>query len=266
MLAEWGYTPVPGPNLEARHPHGYLAGTAEARTADLTWALTAPEIDAVWIARGGYGCVHCLPFLPWPRIAPRPVIGFSDVTSLLLALSQNTRAVGIHAPTLDNLAEGTDAASREALRELLANGGETGFEGRAAVEPGIAVEGPVLGGNLCVLASLAGTPWALQAEGALLVLEDVGEPAYRLDRMVTQLLASGDLDGVRAILLGEFLDCPVPEGLGYTLEELLIALFAPLGVPVVTGLPVGHGQANRPWYYSGWGRLAGGVLRISPPL
>ncbi|EYF02460.1 Muramoyltetrapeptide carboxypeptidase [Chondromyces apiculatus DSM 436] len=265
LLEAWGYVPVLGPNLRAQHR--YLAGTAEERGADLRWALTSPDVDAVYVARGGYGCVHLLPGIPWAEVVPgRMVVGFSDVTALLLALHQRTQAVAVHAPTLGYLATKSDAATREAVREVLAGGRETVLRGevRAEVRGGgtEGVEGPVLGGNLCVLASLAGTRWRLQAEGALLVLEDVNEAPYRLDRMVVQLVESGALSGVRAVLLGEFVGCAAPAEAGWTLEELLVDLMAPLGVPIVTGVGVGHGPRNLPFFYGGQGLLEGGVLRV----
>ena len=276
LLEAWGYVPVLGPNLRAQHR--YLAGTAEERGADLRWALTSPDVDAVYVARGGYGCVHLLPGIPWEEVVPgRMVVGFSDVTALLLALQQRTQAVAVHAPTLGYLATKSDAATREAVREVLAGGRDTvlrgemrgemrgeerGGESEGGGKAGV-VEGPVLGGNLCVLASLAGTRWRLQAEGALLVLEDVNEAPYRLDRMVVQLVESGALSGVRAVLLGEFVGCASPAEAGWTLEDLLVDLMAPLGVPIVTGVGVGHGPRNLPFFYGGQGRREGGVLRVA---
>lgn len=264
LLEQWGYEVVTGPNLHAQHR--YTAGPPEVRAADLIWALTAHDIHAAYIARGGYGHVHCLPRIPWGEVAPRPVIGFSDATALLLALSQRTEAIAIHAPTLDKLATKTEPATQEAVRRVLSleRKEEVELRGERVHGGDGDVEGTVLGGNLCVLASLAGTPWQLRAEGALLVLEDVDEAPYRLDRMVTQLVESGCLRGVRAILLGELLRCAAPKGAAWTVQELLVDLFAPLGVPIVTGVPVGHGPANMPWYVGGQGHLAGGVLRVRP--
>ncbi|AKT40488.1 peptidase S66 [Chondromyces crocatus] len=263
LLKAWGYVPVVGPNL--RSQHRYLAGTVKQRAADLVWALTSRDVDAVYVARGGYGCVHCLPAIPWAEVVPgRLLLGFSDVTALLVALGQRTGVTGVHAPTLDKLATKTDAETQAAVQRLLAEGGEVTLPGRLVSGQADAVEGPVVGGNLCVLASLIGTPWQVQADGALLVLEDVDEAPYRLDRMVTQFLESGALARVRAVLLGEFTRCTVPREAGWTLEELLVELVEPLGVPVVCGVGVGHGPHNLPWYFGGRGRLAGGVLQVRP--
>lgn len=262
LLTGWGYEVVPAPHLGARHR--YLAGTVEERSADLAWALTAPDIDAVWMGRGGFGSAHCLPFLPRLDGPPRLLIGCSDATALLVALSGEDGVLGVHGPTVEKLAS-TDEATQRAVGDLLLHGGPVELSGRLVLGSDAEIDGPVLGGNLCMLASLAGTPWQLAAAGSLLVLEDVAEPAYKLDRMITQLRAAGCLDGVRAVLLGEFLKCPVPEGADYTVEEILVDLLSPLGVPIVIGLPVGHGTANHPWYYGGHGRLADGVLKISPP-
>jgi len=124
------------------------------------------------------------------------------------------------------------------------------------------VEGPVVGGNLCMLASLAGTPWALNTDGAILVLEDVGEPPYKLDRMITQLQLSGALSGVQAVVLGHFTGCSAPEDADWRLQDLLVDLLEPLGVPIWSGLPVGHGSENHPWYHGGRGHLSDGGLRV----
>ncbi len=97
----------------------------------------------------------------------------------------------------------------------------------------------------------------------MLLLEDVGEPHYKLDRLVTQLRNSGALRGVRGIALGEFSACAAPADANWSTEDLLAELLAPLGVPVIAGLPVGHGPANRPWYYAGRGRLHPEGLRVA---
>lgn len=261
LLADWGYEVVPAPHLGARHR--YLAGTVEERAGDLAWALTAPDIDAVWMGRGGFGSAHCLPFLPRLTGPPRPLFGCSDGTALFLAFRHEPAVQCIHGPTIQKLAS-TDEATQRAVCDLLRSAAPVELPGRLALGSDTAFEGPVLGGNLCMLATLAGTPWQLSARDALLLVEDVAEPAYKLDRMVTQLRAAGCFDGLRAVLLGEFLNCPLPTGADYTVDELLVDLFSPLGVPVVSGLPVGHGTANHPWYYSGPGRFAGGVLTVSP--
>lgn len=257
LLAEWGYVPVEGRHLHDQHK--YTAGHASDRAADLQWALQADGIDAVWIARGGFGCAHCFPFLDWAAVRKRLVIGFSDVTAFLYAVSARTPATAVHGPNLDRLAKVSDQ-SREAVRALLREPSPSRWKVERFSSAPEEITGRLIGGNLAVLASMVGTPWQVNMDGSLLLLEDVGEPGYRLDRLLTQLLQSGSLKGVRAVLLGEFLRCPLPNGMapGDFFAELLHGV----NIPVFTGLPIGHGEMNLPWYYGAQGRLSGGYLEL----
>ena len=155
LLRAWGYTVVEGDHVRDRHL--FNAGTADARSADLVWALSDPAIDAVWLARGGYGCVHCLPALRQRQFDDRPVVGCSDATALFCALSQTGHTGLIHGPVLETLATGVDEASRLRLRALLSGAPLDPIRGQHLCGPRVPVSGPLVGGNLCVLASLAGT-------------------------------------------------------------------------------------------------------------
>ena len=259
LVRGWGVELVEGPHLASRHR--YTAGTAVERGADLAWALTAPGLDAVWVARGGYGTVHLLDDLPWSEMDGRLVLGFSDATALFCAMAHHGVGGGVHGPVLYSLADHVDEDTQRAVRAAL-----TGRPVRLPAEqisgPERAVEGRVVGGNLCMLGSLAGTPWALRSEGCILVLEDVAEVPYRIDRLLTQLRHSGGLEGVAAVVLGSFTGCDAPDGADWTLRDVLLELLEPLGVPIWSGLPVGHGSQNHPWYHGGVGRLEGGGLSV----
>ena len=258
LLERWGYRAVRGEHLYRRHR--YNAGSLAERSADLNWALSAPDLDAVWLARGGYGCVHCLPALPAMLPRDRPLIGLSDATSLLSALHRRGHTQLLHGPMVEGLVTRMDDTSRDAVHRWLEAGAATPLPVEPLCgQPG-PVSGPLVGGNLTVLASIAGTPWSLRAEGAIVLLEDVGETAYRLDRSLTQLIASGGLAGARAIVLGEFVRCPVPEHGGFRLEEVLRDLLLPLGLPVFHHAPFGHGSRNIAWRYGSIATLADGRL------
>ncbi len=250
VVRSWGYELIEGQELFAKAR--YTAGSVAQRSADLNWALTAPDIDAVWFARGGFGTAHLLPLVPWQQLDGRPVIGFSDATALLNGLRQRGLPA-IHGPVLQTLSNDAfgapgavlvDDASRRALQDLLGAGKLPDLPGELLCGPARPVRGPLVGGNLTVLASLAGTPWALRAQGAILLLEEVGEAPYRVDRLVTQLQQSGALAGVLGVALGDFLD---PRTDAADMRAVLRELLAPLGVPVVVGLPVGHGAGNVAW-------------------
>ena len=129
---------------------------------------------------------------------------------------------------------------------MLLEGGPVHLPGAQVAGPVGRVEGPLVGGNLCVLASLAGTPFALSARGCILLLEEIGERPYKVDRLVTQLHRSGALDGVRGVALGQFIAPRNDADAGIDMVEVLCDLLSPLGVPVVAGLPIGHGQRNAP--------------------
>ena len=241
----WGLVPVLAPNLGKRHR--YLAGRDEARLADLVWALSHPDLDAAWLARGGYGLTRLLPRIPWDQLPQRPVIGFSDASALFSALWRLGRPCAVHGPVLQSLADHADSRSRRALKALLLQGAGACWRGRAIL-PG-SVRGPLIGGNLCTLASGAGTAHSLRSRGCILLLEDIGEPPYRLDRLLTQLLASGALEGVAGLALGSFVGCHGSGDPELAAADLLAGDLADLAIPLLADLPVGHGPQNHafPW-------------------
>lgn len=268
VLASWGYRPLVGKHVLA--VAGHTAGTVAQRRADLRWAMTDPEVEAIWFARGGFGSMHLLEDLIRltrdPAAVPnRPVLGFSDATAFLAALYRehslatdmahlvSRGLMGIHAPVVTALGDRTAPDVLERVRDLLQGG--RGF--RADVDhvsgPRRSVSGPFVGGNLAMLAALAGTPHALRSHDAIMVLEDVGEPVYRLDRMVTQLQLSGGLMGVQAFALGSF--SAVPGERDQHAESFMEQRLAQFGVPVVVGVPVGHDPSNEPWIYGQVGSL-----------
>jgi muramoyltetrapeptide carboxypeptidase len=247
-------------------PERYLAAPDEVRLAHLVEALTSPDYAAVWMVRGGYGLTRLLTPLRerLPKTLPhRPILGFSDVTALFSALDGRTGPL-VHAPVLHALPV-TDEASRQALFHLLAGGTPEPLEGETWV-PGEA-EGRLVGGNLAMFAALCGTEHQLDARGAILVLEDIGEAPYRLDRMLQQLDGTGFFSGVHGIALGEFTACDPPAGSAWSLRDVLLDRFARLNVPVVAGLPIGHGSANRPFVWGAAARLARNRLEwsLAPP-
>lgn len=239
----WGWEPLPGRFCRGRC--GYLSGTDEERLADLNQALRSPENDAVWCLRGGYGTMRILDRVDWGALVerPRPLIGFSDNTALHLAL-HHRGVVSFHGPhpATPELTE----FSRAGLLRVLTRAEPAGVlplpdggAARARTLVGGRAEGPLVGGNLALLAALAGTPYGVRAEGAVLFVEDVGEAAYRVDRMLSQLLLSGALDGVAGVVVGAFTESPDEEGLPDAMEVIADRLGG-LGVPMASGFPFGH--------------------------
>ncbi|APZ42109.1 S66 peptidase family protein [Acidihalobacter ferrooxydans] len=264
LVKSWNHQIVFGRHVFARNH--YNAGTPAERVEDLIWAMTAPEVDVVWMARGGYGQAHGLPHLPFERFLDKLVIGYSDATALLAALHQSpNNSKLIHGPMVEKLATDVDEQTRDWIRGQLAGRHADALQGTSVDRaPSAPIYGTVVGGNLTVLASLLGTPWGIRPKDAILLLEDIDEPAYRIDRSITQLILSGAFENVRAVGFGEFTRCPVPDEANYTLQNILSDLLAPLDIPVVHGLQFGHGARNQPWVYGSKAKLDQTTLSFIP--
>jgi muramoyltetrapeptide carboxypeptidase len=236
------YRPLYGADLFARTR--YLAGDDRRRLAELDAALADGAVRAVFVARGGYGSMRLLPRLALDGGAPgKPLVGFSDVTALHLALQAAGR-VSVHGPVVTQLGtQPVEVAAR--LFHLLESATEPApaLAGTPLVS-GV-VEGPLVGGNLSLVTRLLGTAWLPPLEGAVLLLEDVGERPYRLDRMWTHLALAGVFARVRGLVLGEFAQCEEPEA-DYTGAEVVADLAREAGLPCVADLPIGHGTVNVP--------------------
>ncbi len=262
VLRGWGLDVVEGRHLRHTHPDlGYLAGPDEDRAADLTEAWLDPEVAAVLCGRGGYGVPRLLDLLDWARLgraAPKPLVGFSDVTPLLHALGTRLGVQGVHGPAVTGIGDG-DVASNDRLRRLLFADGPDPILGRDLVPlvPGVA-EGPLVGGNLALIASSIGTGDLLPARDAVVVLEDVDEYPFRLDRVLTQVLRSGWLDGAGAVVLGGFTNCGDPA----QHRALVLDRLGGLGVPVLAGAPIGHDRTNLAFWMGEHAVVTDGVLSV----
>jgi len=232
-----GWEPVVGAHVLARR--GYLAGRDEERLGDLQRALDDPAIDGVWCLRGGYGVMRLLASLDVTALVARrkPVIGFSDITALHAALGRCAGLATYHGPTARGAL--SDFSRASLMRAVVQGGDPCGVanEGRTIV--GGRARGRLVGGNLALLAALAGTPFAPDYDGAILVLEDVNEPAYRIDRMLTQLALSGALARCAGLVFGAFTEAP-DDAPADDLDRLLDEVGARVGVPCIAGAPVGH--------------------------
>ncbi|WP_431907027.1 S66 peptidase family protein [Micromonospora carbonacea] len=247
LLTGWGLRPVPAAHAYARR--GYLAGADELRAADLNAAFADPQVRGVICTRGGYGAQRIVDAIDMAAVRrdPKVVAGFSDITAVQLALWRGARLAGVHGPGAAWRDERTPLRSAESLHAALmttapvtvaAVPGEETFGVRV---PGRAT-GTLLGGNLCLLAATLGTADMPDLTGAVLLVEDVQEPPYKVDRMLTQLRRSGALDGLAGVAVGQFTDCA--DGWDTTVVDVLTDRLGDLGVPVLGGLPIGHGHAQ----------------------
>lgn len=242
LLRGWDLDPVVAPHVLDRHGEfDYLAGTDADRAADLQAAWCDPSVDAVLCARGGYGAQRMVDLLDWDAMraaGPKVFVGFSDITVLHQAFANRLGLVTLHGPAAAGIDFLKHARAQEHLKATLFAPESV----RALVSDGTALvagraRGVTLGGCLSMLASDLGTPHAHDgARGGLLLIEDVGERAYRIDRMLTQLLRSGWLDGVTGIALGSWVKCGPHDEVRAVLADRL----GGLGVPVVEEFGFGH--------------------------
>ena len=235
-----GLEPVVYPSARLRS--GFLAGPDADRLRDLQSAFDDPAVDGVWALRGGYGTMRIVDGLDLRRQLrdPVPFVGFSDNTTLHVR-HRTLGVVSFHGPHPGgDFPPEAEAAFRKVLFSHALSGplpaAPEGSSPRTLV--GGEARGRLFGGNLAVLAALCGGPDRLDARGSILFLEDVGEPAYRVDRMLTQLSRAGVLDGVAGLAFGRFSDCP--DGEEEAVAEVLRSTAERVGAPAVTELPFGH--------------------------
>ena len=249
-----GHEVVFGPNH--RRVHGYLAGTDEERAADLQWALSEPGIDMVHALCGGYGVARLHPLVDWEGVGdPRIVCGFSDITALHLALAAHAGWVSFYGPNFLRFTRKKDELTKE-TEEWFHRAFQPEPLGRVFEDPedpyvltvgeGVA-EAPLAGGCLTLLAASIGTPFEFDAEGHVLMVEDLFTETYLVDTALNHLLRAGKLDGIAGFVFGTNVDLKpltVPEDPGsmLSIEEILDELIAPLGVPAIANVPVGHGK------------------------
>jgi muramoyltetrapeptide carboxypeptidase len=222
----------------------YLAGDDARRLAELTRALTDPTIGAVFCARGGYGTMRLLEKLALhPRYTDVPIVGFSDITALH-QWRQRHGFVSVHGPVMTQLGR-LGRSTHERLFSLLESTAPAAALNGTETFVGGSAEGALLGGNLSVFTRLLGTPFMPELEGAILLLEDVGERPYRLDRMWMHLQLAGVFRQVSGIVLGSFTACEERDET-YTSQDVLRELAVATGLPCAAGFPIGHGDSNEP--------------------
>ena len=245
-LEELRFRPVLASNLRpgARLGGRTLFAGSDAERLDAFHELAADDsIAAIVFARGGYGVPRILGQVDWNLLAsrPRPCVGYSDLTPFLLALVAKTGTVAFHGPMVVDFARGLLPGERRSFLDALAGRPQPAWE-LEAVSPGVsagrpeAIEGPLLGGCLTMLAASVGTGLLPCFQGSVLVLEDIDEPEYRVDRLLTQLRTSRQVSGVRAVVSGHFTNCDA--------RASLIDFADSLGVPLFAGLPAGHQAPN----------------------
>jgi muramoyltetrapeptide carboxypeptidase len=251
-----GWEPHAYPHALARD--GYLAGDDASRLSDLNAAIRDPRIDGIWCLRGGYGVMRILSAIDYDslRRAPKAIIGFSDITALHLAVRARCDLVSYHGP---NARAELTPFSRESLARAtsVARDPFAGAPPLTWLQEGHAA-GPLEGGNLALVCSLIGTPYAARLDGAILVLEDVNEPLYRIDRMLRQLILTGTLGRLAGLCFGAFTDRgDESDAAPGALDVLFAEAAAHVRGPIVSNAPVGHVPDQ-------WTLPLGGRAELSP--
>jgi len=251
-LKTLGFRVREGAHLRARY--GHMAGTPQQRADDIHALFQDTQVAGILAMTGGSGANRVLPLLDYGLIAQHPKFlgGFSDLTALITAVHVKTGLVTFHSPlgrsqwnafSVEHFKAVTMDTKDHTLRNVQVNGDDLlPQEGRITTLNGGMAQGPLIGGNLAVLTSLAGTPYWPSFDGTILFLEDVNEYVYRIDRMLSTLMLTGALERVAGVVLGGFTDCPPSEGSfgSLTLDEVFDDYFGPLGVPVYAGAQFGH--------------------------
>lgn len=240
VLESMGYQVKLPDNLFRRQ--GYLAGSDSERASQLMKLFEDDSVRAIFCARGGFGSMKLLPLLDFEIISAQPkiLVGFSDITALLVAIYNRCGMVTFHGPLVTSL--GIDSEiTRTALIDAIGSNRPLILKPRQPVvlNPGRA-SGQVVGGNLSCLCHLASTPYEPRFDGHLLFLEERGEAPYRIDRMLSQLLLGGHLDGVAGVILGSFQDCGSVE----EVHAIARDSFRHTNVPILAGFELGHGADN----------------------
>lgn len=274
-LEQAGYRVTFG--VHAHDRHGYLAGRAEDRADDLHAAFTDPSVDAIVALRGGYGAGQLLPLLDWEliRANPKPLIGMSDVTMLHTAIGQRAGLVTFWGPNLTGIGRAT-GYTWASFRDVLA-GASPGVVDPAPDDAYVEMlvdgqaEGPLVGGTTSLVAATLGTPFELDTAGSILLLEDVGEEPYRIDRLLTQLVQAGKLAAAAGVVIGEHASVrprrhePAFTGGSLSLFDVLDEVVAPVGIPTMYGLPLGHGRHLATVPLGVPARIADGRLEVPDP-
>ena len=240
LLESFGHKVVLAPHLY--HKKDYMAGEDDVRLEDLHAMFSDKRVKAIICARGGYGTLRILDKIDYDLIRDNPkiLVGYSDITALLLAVHKKTGLVTFHGPVVKELTK-RSIGNLESLLNLVGTDGLFKLElvGGKPLKPGNS-KGTLMGGNLSLICHLIGSPFMPSLKGAILFVEEKGEDLYRIDRMLTHLRLSGLLDETNGLIAGAFEDCGDRAGI----EQLLLETAYGFDMPVITGLPLGHSLIN----------------------
>ncbi|MFU8812385.1 MAG: S66 peptidase family protein [Balneolaceae bacterium] len=243
VLTRFGLRVMFAENVRQRER--YFSGTDKDRAEGVMAMFTNPDVDGIMAVRGGWGCARIVPYLDFDVIRANPKVycGFSDNTTLHHAMRAFSGLQTFHGPNGNS--EWTHL-TRTSFRDVIMEGKAARFQSNRAVETirtGTA-RGRLLGGNLTILTTTLGTPYQPELDGAILFLEDIGEPPYKIDRMLTHLHRAGVMQEIRGLIFGTCTNCNDGGGLNFTIQELLHHHTRELNIPVMYNADLGHDDDN----------------------
>jgi muramoyltetrapeptide carboxypeptidase len=231
------------------------AGTPQERADDINNMFANPDIDAIICARGGYGANRVLPLLDYDLIQENPKIfmGYSDITAFLISITQKTGLVTFHGPMLTTFKKGMVNYNFDLLENILFGNESVALHPPSKLPMRILnsskAEGPLWGGNMCLLINQLGTPDQLDTDGAILFIEDIDEYLYAFDRMLVHMKKAGMFENIKGLIIGELVDMKDDDDpFGKSTDEIVMDVCGDLDIPIISNFPCGHGiyQATLP--------------------
>jgi muramoyltetrapeptide carboxypeptidase len=231
------------------------AGTPQERANDINGMFANPNIDAIICARGGYGANRVLPLIDYDLIKANPKIfmGYSDITAYLTSITQQTGLVTFHGPMLSSFKKGLVDFNFDLLEAVLSETKSITIHPPAELPTRILKsgkgEGPLWGGNMCLLINRLGTADQLNTNGAILFIEDVDEYLYAFDRMLVHMKKTGMFENIKGLIIGELVDMKdYDDPFGKSTNEIVMDVCGDLDIPIISNFPCGHGiyQASLP--------------------
>ncbi len=256
VLKEWGYEPVVG--KYAKNRSGYYSGSLEERLSDFRSVLHDSSIKAILCSRGGYGTIHLAEHLSQNELRDNAkwIIGFSDI-SVLHAMLNNAGIASVHASMAKHLSMfGAEDSCNSALHDIL-EGKYLAYEIASHEYNRIGdASGELVGGNIAVLSGLIGTQLDIFKKDKILFIEDIGEPIYKVERMLYNLRLSGILPYLKGLIVGQFSNCTEPDSNRESMYSMINRMVKPYNYPVAFNFPIGHVNNNRPLIVGGYATLS----------
>ena len=243
-LTDWGLEVTLGQHTTKQA--GRYAGSASERLDDFHHALTDVDIKAIFCSRGGYGAIHLVEKIDWHTLHRNPkwIVGFSDITLLLGAALRMSGVASVHGPMAQHLSNLPQAPSTQHLHNVMFGQTTKITANHAPLNKKGTIMGELIGGNLAVMTAMCGTNYAFKYRDKILFIEEICEPAYKIERMLYQLKLSGAFKHLRGLIVGHMTDCPDDEKMGASLLQVIQSVCREIDGPICFNFPIGHEDEN----------------------